>query len=123
MSICRRNVAGGAIRAPSPANPVPTPILLWPNGTPGTAGDTPVDKPILTNDETVMNSVMFYEALLRSGVPAELHIFEQGHHGSGLAQDNPQLRMWPILPQNWLHLHGWMDGWMDGVRSGIGREL
>jgi acetyl esterase/lipase len=63
-----------------------------------------------TNDETVpvMNSVLFYEALLRSGVPAELHIFEQGRHGSGLAQDNPQLRMWPILLQNWLHLHGWM---------------
>jgi acetyl esterase/lipase len=63
-----------------------------------------------TNDETVpvMNSVLFYEALLRSGVPAELHIFEQGHHGSGLAQENPQLRMWPILLQNWLQLHGWM---------------
>ncbi len=63
-----------------------------------------------TNDETVpvMNSVLFYEALVRAGVPAELHIFEQGHHGSGLAQDNPQLRMWPILLQNWLHLHGWM---------------
>jgi hypothetical protein len=55
-----------------------------------------------------MNSVLFYEALLRSGVPAELHIFEQGHHGSGLAQDNPQLHFWPILLQNWLHLHGWM---------------
>lgn len=64
-----------------------------------------------TNDETVpvMNSVLFYEALLRAGVPAELHIFERGHHGSGLAQDNPQLRMWPILLQNWLHLHGWMQ--------------
>jgi acetyl esterase/lipase len=63
-----------------------------------------------TNDETVpvMNSVLFYEALLRSEVPAELHIFEQGHHGSGLAQENPQLSMWPILLQNWLHLHGWM---------------
>ena len=73
-----------------------------------------------TNDETVpvMNSVLFYEALLRSGVPAELHIFEQGHHGSGLAQDNPQLRMWPILLQNWLHLHGWM-----AIGSRIGRGV
>jgi acetyl esterase/lipase len=63
-----------------------------------------------TNDETVpvSNSVLFYEALLRAGVPAELHIFEQGSHGSGLAQADPQLRMWPILLQNWLHLHGWM---------------
>ena len=63
-----------------------------------------------TNDPAVpvMNSVLFYEALLRAGVPAEMHLFEQGHHGVGLAQDNPQLRMWPILLQNWLHLHGWM---------------
>ncbi|MHB8301687.1 MAG: alpha/beta hydrolase [Acidobacteriaceae bacterium] len=63
-----------------------------------------------TNDPTVpvMNGVLFYEALLRSGVPAEIHIFEQGNRGTGLAQDNPQLRMWPILLQNWLHLNGWM---------------
>ena len=63
-----------------------------------------------TNDQTVpvMNSVLFYEALLRAGVPAEMHLFEQGHHGSGLGDGNPQLRMWPILLQNWLHLHGWM---------------
>lgn len=63
-----------------------------------------------TNDETVpvMNSVLFYEALVRAGVPAEIHIFEQGHHGSGLGQRSPQLRMWPLLLQNWLHLHGWM---------------
>ena len=63
-----------------------------------------------TNDGTVpvMNSVLFYEALLHAGVPAEMHIFEQGSHGSGLGQDNPQLGMWPVLLQNWLHLHGWM---------------
>lgn len=63
-----------------------------------------------TADATVpvMNSVLFYEALLRAGVPAEMHIFEQGGHGSGLGQNNPPLRMWPILLQNWLHLHGWM---------------
>lgn len=63
-----------------------------------------------TNDATVpvMNSVLFYEALLRAGVPAEMHLFEQGRHGSGLAQGNPQLQMWPVLLQNWLNLHGWM---------------
>lgn len=63
-----------------------------------------------TNDHVVpvMNSVLFYEALLRAGVPAEMHIFEQGHHGSGLAQDNPELRMWPVLLQNWMHKNGWM---------------
>ncbi len=63
-----------------------------------------------TKDQAVpvMNSVLFYEALLRAGVPAELHIFEQGRHGSGLGIGNPQLSLWPVLLQNWLHLHGWM---------------
>ena len=63
-----------------------------------------------TNDPAVpvMNSVLFYEALVRAGVPAEMHIFEQGAHGSGLGQKSPELRMWPVLLQNWLHLNGWM---------------
>lgn len=63
-----------------------------------------------TNDQgvSVLNSVLFYEALVRAGVPAEIHLFEQGHHGSGLGQGSPQLRMWPVLLQNWMYLHGWM---------------
>lgn len=63
-----------------------------------------------TNDKVVpiMNSVLFYEALVHAGVPAEMHIFEQGPHGSGLGKKSPQLSMWPVLLQNWLSLHGWM---------------
>lgn len=63
-----------------------------------------------TNDSTVpvMNSVLFYEACLQAGVPAELHLFERGHHGSGLGKGSPQLSMWPTLLQNWMALHGWM---------------
>src|SRR6202044_3355755 len=40
-----------------------------------------------TDDQTVpvMNSVMFYSALVKAGVPAEMHLFQQGHHGVGLA--------------------------------------
>jgi acetyl esterase/lipase len=55
----------------------------------------------------VLNSVNFYLALLRAGVPAELHVFERGHHGVGLAQNDPQLRKWPELLEGWMHLHGW----------------
>ncbi len=56
----------------------------------------------------VLNSVNFYLALLREGVPAELHVFEEGPHGVGLAQKDPQLRKWPELLEGWMHLHGWM---------------
>ena len=43
-----------------------------------------------TDDHTVpmMNSVMFYEALVKAGVPAEMHLFQHGGHGSGLGVGN-----------------------------------
>jgi acetyl esterase/lipase len=57
----------------------------------------------------VENSLRFYAALRRVGVPAELHVFEQGGHGVGLAQSDPQLRRWPDLLQGWMQLHGWLE--------------
>ncbi len=66
-----------------------------------------------TADETVnsMNSTVFYDALTRAGVPAELHIFERGRHGSGMAQrisEEPELAIYPTLVENWMEMHGWM---------------
>jgi acetyl esterase/lipase len=56
----------------------------------------------------VQNSVNFYIALLHAGVPAELHVFEQGKHGAGMGVGNPQLSKWPELLEGWMRLHGWM---------------
>jgi acetyl esterase/lipase len=57
-----------------------------------------------TNDRTVpvMNSILFYEACLKAGVPAEMHIFENGPHGFGLAPSDPALKTWPDLAVTWL---------------------
>ena len=52
------------------------------------------------------NSVQFYLALRRAGVPAELHIFEKGRHGVGLAPGDAALRMWPELLLTWLRTRG-----------------
>lgn len=58
------------------------------------------------------NSVLFYTALRRAGVPAELHIYEHGPHGAGLAngQDStprlPDLATWANLLANWLRARG-----------------
>ncbi len=62
-----------------------------------------------TDDNTVpvMNSVLFYSALVKAGVPAELHLFQTGPHGTGLAQGFPYLRIWPDLLERWLQLNGW----------------
>jgi acetyl esterase/lipase len=66
-----------------------------------------------TEDQTVnaMNSTTFYDALKRAGVSAELHVFERGRHGLGMAQDvadKAELVIYPILIANWMQMHGWM---------------
>ena len=52
------------------------------------------------------NSVRFYLALRSNKVPAELHIFENGPHGVGLALGDPALSEWPVLLTNWLRARG-----------------
>jgi acetyl esterase/lipase len=52
------------------------------------------------------NSVRFYLALRRAKVPAELHIFENGPHGVGLALGDPALSAWPTLLTTWLRGRG-----------------
>ncbi len=54
------------------------------------------------------NSIRFYLALRRVKVPAELHVFENGPHGVGLALGDPALSLWPTLLMNWLRGRGLM---------------
>jgi acetyl esterase/lipase len=56
------------------------------------------------------NSVLFYLALRKAGVPAEMHIFERGPHGVGLALADPALAMWPTLLANWFRERGLLAG-------------
>jgi acetyl esterase/lipase len=48
------------------------------------------------------NSLAFFAALRTAGVPAELHVFQKGRHGVGLAPDDPALAVWPSLCRAWL---------------------
>jgi acetyl esterase/lipase len=52
------------------------------------------------------NCVAFYLALRRAGVPAELHIFQDGRHGVGLARDLPGTSTWPDRLRDWLQIRG-----------------
>lgn len=52
------------------------------------------------------NSVRFYLALRKANVAAEMHIFENGPHGVGLALNDPALSLWPTLLTNWLRGRG-----------------
>ena len=54
----------------------------------------------------VENSVRFYLALRTAKVPTEMHVFENGPHGVGLALWDPALSAWPTLLANWLRGRG-----------------
>lgn len=57
-----------------------------------------------TEDKAVAaeNSILFYSALLENNVPAEIHIYEKGRHGLGLAKDKPAMSAWPEQCITWL---------------------
>jgi hypothetical protein len=57
-----------------------------------------------TDDELVPvdASVTFYRTLRAAGVPAEMHIFAKGKHGSGLGLGDAALDLWPTMLEAWL---------------------
>lgn len=62
-----------------------------------------------TNADTTVpaeNAVHYYLALRKAGVPAEMHIFQDGPHGLGLALNNPAIGEWPRLLLHWLQTRG-----------------
>jgi acetyl esterase/lipase len=61
-----------------------------------------------TEDTAVVpeNAILFYLALRKHKVPAELHIYERGRHGVGLAQSDPVVSSWSGRLVDWLGLRG-----------------
>jgi acetyl esterase/lipase len=62
-----------------------------------------------TNADTTVpaeNAVHYYLALRNARVPSEIHIFQNGPHGLGLALDDPAIGQWPGLLLNWLRTRG-----------------
>ena len=52
------------------------------------------------------NSVQFYLALRRAGVPAELHIYRHGPHGIGLNRQPGATSTWPERARQWMEEMG-----------------
>ena len=55
------------------------------------------DKPV-----PVENALVFYQAMVAKGVPGELHVYQKGPHGVGLAKSIPGTSEWPAACQRWL---------------------
>jgi acetyl esterase/lipase len=62
----------------------------------------------VSDDEPVpvKNSLLFYEALVTRGVPAELHVYEAGGHGFGMLRGDSPADKWPEQLEPWLKKHG-----------------
>jgi acetyl esterase/lipase len=70
--------------------------------------ETPPTFIFQTNADTTVpaeNAIYYFLALRKAGVPAELHVFEKGPHGMGLAMEDPANSEWSKLLTNWLRLH------------------
>lgn len=54
------------------------------------------------------NSVEFFQALKRAGVPAELHIYQEGGHGFGMLRRGRPVHDWAARCADWLRANGWL---------------
>ena len=58
------------------------------------AEDDPVD--------SVNNSLVYFAALKKAGVPVEMHLYAQGGHAFGLRRTKFPITEWPQLVETWL---------------------
>ena len=60
------------------------------------------------NDDVdgVEQSLAYYVALQKAGVPTELHLYAKGGHAFGLRATNLPIGRWPQLVEQWLHTIG-----------------
>jgi acetyl esterase/lipase len=103
-----QNVHQGSKRALLGDNPDPKLVENLSNELQVTAQTPPTFLFHTSNDQTVPveNSVMFYLALHKAGVPAEMHIYENGPHGVGLAPTDEALSSWPARLADWMRGRG-----------------
>jgi acetyl esterase/lipase len=68
----------------------------------------------------VQNALVYYSALIEHKVPAELHVYQNGPHGVGLAQGDPVLATWSERLKDWLQSNGWLG---QGARAAVKGEV
>ena len=98
-----QGVGWSGVRGPGLRSTAPKPFELNPDihithQTPPTfllqAEDDPVDN--------VENSLVYFAALKKAGVPAEMHLYAHGGHAFGLRRTKLPITAWPQLVETWL---------------------
>lgn len=91
--------------------------------------DTPPSFLVHTHEDnlTPAHSLRFYERLLELKIPAELHIFANGPHGTGIGSGDPDLGQWRNLAVRWMRRSGFLASGtrvaVQGVATVEGKPL
>lgn len=108
ISFTTRYTHSGSMR--NLLGPSPDPALVWDfSNELKVTSQTPPTFLFHTNADTGVppeNSVLYYLALRSAGVPAEMHIYQDGRHGVGLAPKDPVLSSWPARLKDWMMVRG-----------------
>jgi acetyl esterase/lipase len=92
-----------ALPAPDPLSTVDKNLGLNPDIQ--VASQTPPTFLLQAEDDhidSVYDSLSYYIALQKAGVPAEMHLYAQGNHAFGLRRANFPITGWPTLVETWL---------------------
>ena len=54
------------------------------------------------NEDSPYDSLSYYIALTKAGIPAEMHLYAQGKHAFGLRHTKFAITDWPLLVDRWL---------------------
>lgn len=86
-------------------------VMLLSNEKHVTSETPPAFMWMTANDDTVpvKHKLRFASVLKKHRVPHEMHILESGRHGLALAADNPAVKYWTHLCQQWLVKQGFLD--------------
>ncbi|WP_342645828.1 alpha/beta hydrolase [Mucilaginibacter sp. CSA2-8R] len=89
--------------------PTPEMVDLYSNEKQVTANTPPTFLVHAEDDKTVpvMNSIVFYEAMVKAGVKGELHLFQAGGHGFGLINKTTKAE-WFNNCKDWMDANGWL---------------
>ena len=104
-------VHAGSRKALLGANPSAADVRLMSVEQQVTAATPPTLLIHTQEDQTVPveNSILFYQALTRAKVPAEMYLFEHGSHGMEMRAGLGTASAWPKRAEEWLKARGLLD--------------